>query len=206
MKETSLLYFKMFPTHKIIKQKIPKKSMVAAPKTGDGGYEMHNAIQQNHDQKEPDENQKTIKQLIPKKTVEIMTKTHDEEYEMHSQAIRHNPIPQKESEKIQGKPFDSMGKGPYGSNIDWNKPCKKPRTRWDKSSPMKADIKSRPNAEYSTPPLTPPNKSSYQTYDSIPDQQSNQPRMNTIIRVSENTMCVENESGQKKWFAKRLDK
>lgn len=56
-KQSTLLYFKMFNTQKIIKQRFPKKkSMEAAPKTVNEGYEMHNAMHQKHDENKPEEN------------------------------------------------------------------------------------------------------------------------------------------------------
>lgn len=58
--ESAKIYFKLFPTQKLFKQRIAKKkSMEAAPKTDDDGYEMHDSIHQNHDQNKLEENQKT---------------------------------------------------------------------------------------------------------------------------------------------------
>lgn len=169
-KESELLYFKLFPTHKPIEKRIPKKkAMEIIPETHDGGYE--------------------------------------KQHEIH----------QKTREENQDKPFDSLGryKGPYGTDIDWINPLKKPRKKQRKkpfkSHSMETECTTLPNDSSRYECSTPPNDSSryasipMHRFDSNSDQQPNQSIVkNTIVQVAEKKMYIESENGHKKLVCQKF--
>lgn len=158
--------------------------------------------------------QKAIKGIkIPKiKRMETAPKTDDEgctiQNSTHHFGDHHDQNKTEENQKsiplkaaferkhggMEVKPFDSLGvyKGQYGENLSWNNPYNKTRNRFYKPRPMNADIS------------TPPNESSYQAFDHIPEQQLNQTTINTIVKIGEKTMCVENEEGQRKMISEKV--